>query len=408
MAANSRNISVPPENGGRNASDIQASNRQLILRLIRQNAVISRTELTERSGLKPATITLIVNEYLKKQVIEDCGLISGNNGRRVKGVRMTGNVYCTISIRITHSYYAIGLYALDTGCITVEKTSFSLQSDFRRILDDIADSLQQHILMAKQMRILGVSVGVSGPFDLCNDKFYYTGDPSQPRIDLNDFFSHLVPYPVYLGKSSDHAAYWLYGGELTRDMQQQTMLVAPLSGTLDVSIMSNGRLLHNSYSGPSFVDYLYVRDLHGKPFSASSLLSMDGIIGRAQELFEMYPDSSLCTLSQIRHRDLIRAYTEFDPLARHLYEEVANALAQALLVLISILSPQYILIGDELPPTEEFIDLVKQKILLYAEPAVLDNVCVTLMGIERTTRTDISLRGGCAYVIDHELYRVEA
>ena len=72
MAANSRNISVPPENGGRNASDIQASNRQLILRLIRQNAVISRTELTERSGLKPATITLIVNEYLKKQVIEDC------------------------------------------------------------------------------------------------------------------------------------------------------------------------------------------------------------------------------------------------------------------------------------------------------------------------------------------------
>ena len=156
MAANSRNISVLPENGGRNASDIQASNRQLILRLIRQNAVISRTELTERSGLKPATITLIANEYLKKQVIEDCGLISGNNGRRVKGVRMTENVYCTISIRITHSYYAIGLYALDTGCITVEKTSFSLQSDFRRILDDIADSLQQHILMAKQMRILGV------------------------------------------------------------------------------------------------------------------------------------------------------------------------------------------------------------------------------------------------------------
>ena len=40
MAANSRNISVLPENGGRNASDIQASNRQLILRLIRQNAVI--------------------------------------------------------------------------------------------------------------------------------------------------------------------------------------------------------------------------------------------------------------------------------------------------------------------------------------------------------------------------------
>ena len=93
MAANSRNISVPPENGGRNASDIQASKRQLILRLIRQNAVISRTELTERSGLKPATITLIVNEYLKKQVIEDCVLISGNNGRRVKGVRMTGYVY---------------------------------------------------------------------------------------------------------------------------------------------------------------------------------------------------------------------------------------------------------------------------------------------------------------------------
>lgn len=132
-------------------------------------------------------------------------------------------------------------------------------------IDDIADSLQQHILMAKQMRILGVSVGVSGPFDLCNDRFYYTGDPSQSKIDLNDFFSHLVPYPVYLGKSSDHAAYWLYGGELTRDMQQQTMLVAPLSGTLDVSIMSNGRLFHNTYSGPSFVDYLYVRDLHGSP-----------------------------------------------------------------------------------------------------------------------------------------------
>ena len=47
--------------GGKNLEVIQAMNRTLLLRLLQQNHICSRANLSEQSGLKQATITNIIN-----------------------------------------------------------------------------------------------------------------------------------------------------------------------------------------------------------------------------------------------------------------------------------------------------------------------------------------------------------
>ena len=87
-------------NKGNNITDVQTANRRLILNLIHRKGVVSRVSLASISGLKQATITLIVNEFIKKGLVEDCGLIEGENGRRVRGVRLVENHFCTIGVRM--------------------------------------------------------------------------------------------------------------------------------------------------------------------------------------------------------------------------------------------------------------------------------------------------------------------
>ena len=51
---------------GKNQSNLQEMNRSLILRLLKKNNVCSRAKLAKQSGLKQATITNIINDFLKR------------------------------------------------------------------------------------------------------------------------------------------------------------------------------------------------------------------------------------------------------------------------------------------------------------------------------------------------------
>ena len=74
--------------GGKNLEDIQAMNRSLLLRLLQQNKVCSRANLAEQSGLKQATITNIISDFISWGIVEETGLIEGCKGRRAIGIRL--------------------------------------------------------------------------------------------------------------------------------------------------------------------------------------------------------------------------------------------------------------------------------------------------------------------------------
>ena len=97
---------------GKNLESVQAMNRKLLLKLLQQNVVCSRANLAGQSGLKQATITNIVNDFIAWGLVEETGLIEGQKGRRAIGIRLRDDGFFVIGIRLSRKYFEIGIFTL--------------------------------------------------------------------------------------------------------------------------------------------------------------------------------------------------------------------------------------------------------------------------------------------------------
>ncbi len=65
----------------------QKINRALVINLLRQEKLCSRADLANLSGLKRATITNIINEFMEYDLVVEDGILDGSRGRRSIGIR---------------------------------------------------------------------------------------------------------------------------------------------------------------------------------------------------------------------------------------------------------------------------------------------------------------------------------
>ena len=78
---------------GVNQDSIQSMNRTLIIKLLREQGVCSRANLAKLSGLKKATVTYIVNDFISWGCVREVGLMQGDKGRRSIGITLAEDSY---------------------------------------------------------------------------------------------------------------------------------------------------------------------------------------------------------------------------------------------------------------------------------------------------------------------------
>lgn len=389
---------------GNNSADLLFYNRKLILNLIRRHSVISRIELAELSGLKPATITIIINEFIAKDLVEDCGLIEGKNGRRVKGVRLVTSKYCTINVRITSSYYAIGLFDVNASCIAVEKIPCNSYKNFYQTLVDVNRKISEFAALSSDYEILGVSLGLQSDF-----LFVYSGETAYffsdtgKRIDIATFFKSSCPYPVYIQRAVDFGAYRIYTANFIEDIEKKIVLTLNFSTSIDFSIIYHGDLYQGAYSFARCLQDIYIRNRQGELKTADDTLSLNSIMKLAETLLPAYPDSVLNTISSFTYRDLINAFASGDRLANELFDRFADMLAQLILIMMRLFSPHYITIGDEIPPGEIFLQMIRTHLAQHGSSLICSMTEIINVTYARATQLDAVLLGGNSFVIDAEL-----
>lgn len=399
----------PLKHQGQNISDVQSNNRKLILNLIRRNKIISRVMLAELSNLKPATITIIINEFLKNNIVEECGFIKRENQRRVKGIRLIQNKFCTINVRITSSYYVVGIFDINSECITFEKISYNTYENFSQTLIQISNKIEQFIILCGNLTILGISIGVHDSFLFTPDscEYYEPSSPTINRINIGDYFRSVFSYPIYIERTSDFVLYWLYHTNLLQNAEEKVILYLSISTSVDMSFSHYGHIYQGAFSTADSLKNIYIKSASDKRMkSVPELLTIDPIMEHAKILCSQFPESSLAQLQEFSYHDLFHAYDSDDPLAVQVYTEVAYELAQLLIILINIFSPHQIVIGDELPLSDVFFSLLQREIAKHFHYYNIPAVELTPIEKKRSTDLDPTLRGGSSYIIGNELSKI--
>ena len=112
------------QNRGINQDVTQEMNRSLLLKNLRREGMCSRAYLASLTGLKQATVTNIMKDFLNWGIVTEVGFLNGSKGRRSIGVSINPDRYRVIGVRLARKHYSVGLFDLTGTQITKKRVDF--------------------------------------------------------------------------------------------------------------------------------------------------------------------------------------------------------------------------------------------------------------------------------------------
>jgi|GEM_PF-717622 predicted NBD/HSP70 family sugar kinase len=155
---------------GSNSKLVRVHNRSLLLRIIQQNAPVSRKDIAEKAGLTQAAITKITNDLIKKGlVIEELESLPNQGfGRKPIGLSINREKYRLISMFIGRTFIQAAICDLSGGIL-------SKIEEYRNIFTDSATSLEVEVIEflgrlvensgVDTKKLLGIAISAPGPIN---------------------------------------------------------------------------------------------------------------------------------------------------------------------------------------------------------------------------------------------------
>lgn len=409
-------------NYGHNTGVTQTENRKLLIRLIKEAGEISRKDLSMESGLKQATVTIIINDFIKKGLVKETGLIDNDHGRRARGLRLV-NCYCTISVRLNISYFSVGIYDIYGDNLYCHKKFMDTLNNPTQTCDILKQEIESAVASCvhANMKILGIGMGVEGSFIIRNQRYQLYNVEDQTYFDFAKEMSKRVSYPVLINRMSNYCAYYVWKKMWNDDLG--IIVTFTVSYMVECGVIVNGEMLNGSQGLAGHIGEItcgYNED--GTPIVFKDVVSVEVLLKNTYELLPKYPDSILHqSKEKLNIRDVIDAYKKKDPLALKIYDDCAVYCGRAINFIIKFLNPNVVFFGDEVPLVDEFFQKVYEVAIqgVYADFPNIEikekkdnsglklsvseaDISLRLLnpGKVRRTMNDPSLLGAAEYVMD--------
>jgi predicted NBD/HSP70 family sugar kinase len=139
------------------------TNKYVLLKSIVTQAPISRAELSQITGLNKMTVTSLVNEYIEKGIVWECGEASSTGGRKRVFLDVLPDSLLTLGIYIGRDILKVGIINLKGQILQSESLDLSFMENNDVFIKNLF-MLCDHLLESKYKEgIWGIGVSCAGP-----------------------------------------------------------------------------------------------------------------------------------------------------------------------------------------------------------------------------------------------------
>ena len=149
---------------GINQDGVQKINRVLIIRLLREAGSCSRADLARMSGLRPATITNIVNELKHIRLIREEGAINAGRGRNGVAISLDTSYYRVVGVRVSRKYFLAGLFDIAGNELESSRHEFAEGEMPKERFGRIQEQIESIIEQVKEEKVVAIGIAIPGPF----------------------------------------------------------------------------------------------------------------------------------------------------------------------------------------------------------------------------------------------------
>ncbi len=310
---------------------IKRINRSLVLDMIKECQPVSRAQIARELSLSKTTVSLIVEDLLKKSMIIDLGECTAGKGagRPAWMLGFNPDSAYGIGVSIARSETLLVITNLLGSCVF--KTTFPSTNQLSALIERIQHGISESGLADQTISGLGISV----PGTVTREGIVlHSGTLNWHHYNAGSVLQSQFPYPVFLGNDANCAALgerWLGAGKGTDDM-----LFLSIGNGVGGAVICNGKVVDGSHSLSGEICYqIGTDDIRQKRFN---VLGETGVFEQKVSAHTLSKTFGSC-------QALFDAYCAGDILARETVSQFVLELSVVLANFIGLLNPEQVILG---------------------------------------------------------------
>ncbi len=348
---------------------VRKLNTTLLLNLLREEAPISRAELSKRTGLNRSTVSSIVAELIENRLVRETELQKDKVGRPGMSLELDPQGGCAVGLEIGVDFVSVLL----TNFVAQPLWRAREISDPTRPESDILTTAERMIRDALkkaeeyQLRPLGIGVGVPGLVDREAGVLIYAPNLHWHDVPLRTRWTSRFGLPVFVENEAKAAALGEYYFGAARQVKDFIYLSAGVG--LGGGIMLDGKLLRGSSGFAGEVGHMSLdpqgeRCACGRRGCWETLVSPRAVVRRVRELAaEKFGGRLQADLSKLNFSQVVQAAQGGDKLATDSLRTAAHWLAVGIGDLVNVFNPRLVVLGGMLAlPKDQLIPWVEQEL----------------------------------------------
>ena len=359
------------------ASSMNLVNKKIILNLIKQKGLLSRSDIGKITGLTPPSLKRIIDELMEKDnLIEYTGVDSSSGGRPSLLVRFKNNSNFIIGIDLGATYIRGCLVDLNAQFISEVEVPTEIEKGFESIITKVANIVIKLSHRKPTIgKIWGVGIGVAGLVINKSEIIESSPDFNWTQINLRKELNKKIELPFFYDNSTRLMAL----SELSFNNSKifSNFAVINVGYGIASGLVIDGKLVygHSGFAGEtghiSVDHYSSVKCKCGMYGCLEALASGHRIVSLAKKDLGNSDAAILRKLcknnpKEITAQIVAMAAKQGDVLSNKIYNDITEYLCVGIATIANLLSPEIIYIGGGISLNGDFFfELINKKIANY-------------------------------------------
>lgn len=337
-----------PRRGNRDL--MRAMNRNLLLNIIRSQGPLSRTQLTDLSGLSVGAVSQIVNDLIEQKWVTEVGESDSTGGRRQVLLRLNPTAGYVVGLKLMENHVVCAVTDLDATVLNYLERPLLAIHDPQVIAETLSRTVIDALYQADipRDRVLGIGVGLAGVINSVEGIVHYSPFFHWQDIPLAELIAENLSLPVYLENDVNTLTITeqLFG--LGHDIAN--FVVLTIGRGIGLGMVLNHQLYRGHKGGVGELGHITMDPNGpacdcGKQGCLEALAADPAILRDVQQALNDGADSILS--SNATFDDVTRAAEKGDPLARDLMARSGHNLGMGLAIVVNLFCPSLIIVSGE-------------------------------------------------------------
>jgi N-acetylglucosamine repressor len=328
---------------------IKAMNRNLLLNIIRREGPLSRTKLTEASGLSVGAVSQITNDLIAEDWIIEVGESESTGGRRPILLRFNPTAGYVLGLKLMEDRIVCAVTDLDNEVVEyIERfnTARAFDAVSSAIVEIIRDAVRISGIASQE--VMGVGIGLAGVIDCQQGIVHYSPFFHWQEQPLADHVAEQLAMPVYIENDVNTLTITeqLYGDGLV----VEDFVVVTVGRGVGLGMVLNHQLYHSEPGGAGELGHITVAVDGpvcgcGKRGCLEALAADPAVVRYVEDALAAGAESAIDQPISIAH--IIAAADAGDTLAQEALAVSGRWLGVGLSTVVNMLRPSRIIISGE-------------------------------------------------------------